>query len=83
MATMTRRWQLARHDGQFALRIRKLRLQQGLQQQEVCKLAGIPVRTYRGWEYGESVPGPGPGLRGLADTLRVSPAYLLFGEEEE
>ena len=83
MATTTRDARIAQHDGLFSQRIRKLRLQQGLQQKEVCRLAGIPTRTYRGWEHGESVPRPGPPLRKLANAFRVSPLFLLFGEEED
>lgn len=70
-----------RHDGKFAARIRRLRLQQGLSQIEIARLAGVDVRTYRGWEYERSVPLPGPTFRAVATVFRVSPGYLLFGKE--
>jgi len=52
-------------------------------QVEIAKLAEIGDRTYRAWEYGEAVPNMGPGLRSVAAVLRVSPGYLLFGEEQD
>jgi DNA-binding XRE family transcriptional regulator len=72
----------ARHDGRFAERIRRLRLQQGLTQAEVARAAGISRRSYINWEHGDTVPYPGEGLRALATVFRVLPLFLLFGEEE-
>lgn len=50
---------------------------------EVAQLAGISDRTYRDWEYGRYTPRPGPSLRAVAAAFRVSPGFLLFGEENE
>jgi len=83
MATATRRALKVHHDGLFGERITRLRAQQGQTQEEVARLAGVAIRTYRGWEYGESVPRPGPRLRALAEALRVSPWFLLHGDDEE
>ena len=71
----------ARHDGHFHERIRYLRLREGMNQVETAHLAGIDIRTYRGWEAGRSVPLPGPSLRALATSFRVTPLYLLHGED--
>src|SRR5262245_59349676 len=55
--TMTaRRAPQTRHDGRFAMRIKRLRMQQGLAQTEVARLAGIPHRTYVDWEREIAVP---------------------------
>jgi len=80
---MVRRASTTRHDGRFAVRIKRLRLQQAFTQLEVAELAEIPVGTYRDWEYGRSVPNPGPRLRALCGVFRTTPLFLLYGEEEE
>jgi transcriptional regulator with XRE-family HTH domain len=53
-----------------------------MNQLEVAKEAGIGVRTYRGWEHGETVPMPGPQLRAVAAVFRVTSLYLLYGRED-
>lgn len=79
---MERRASQQRHDGKFAERVRRLRMQQGLSQVEVGQLAGVPFRTYNDWERGLSVPYPGKALRAIAHVYRVAPGYLLLGDEE-
>lgn len=71
-----------RHDGCFHKRIRRLRLQQGMSQQEIADTAEISVRTYREWESGRTVPFPGKNLRRISTAYRVTPSFLLNGDEE-
>jgi transcriptional regulator with XRE-family HTH domain len=70
-------------DGQFHLRIRHQRRLQGLNKKEAAGKAGVTPRTYNNWEAGRTVPREGKQLRALADYYRVSPLWLLTGEEEE
>lgn len=45
---------------------------------ELAQQVGVPVSTYREWEYGRAIVGePYPKL---ADALRVSLSELLLGE---
>jgi len=53
-----------------------------MSQQEVADVTEISVRTYREWESGRTVPYPGPNLRRIVGLFRVTPTYLLRGDEE-
>jgi transcriptional regulator with XRE-family HTH domain len=69
-------------DGHFGERVRYLRKRQGLTQAEGAKLVGVTPRAWQFWEANRTVPQMGPNLRALASALRVTPTYLLRGEED-
>ena len=70
------------HDGQFGERLKQLRVRQGYAQKEVANQIDVSTRTLTNWETGTSLPPLGPTLRKLAAFFRVSPGYLLNGEED-
>lgn len=62
----------------FGKRLRRLRTAQKITMKELAQKIGVPVSTYREWEYGRSIVGePYPRL---ADALRVSLSELLLGD---
>lgn len=60
----------------FALRIRELRQEQRMTQQELADTFSVRVRTYQGYEYGESHPDVAK-LVEIADYFNVSLDYLM------
>jgi DNA-binding XRE family transcriptional regulator len=71
-----------RHDGAFHTRIREKRSELGKSQAGMARLVGVSVDTYKNWENERSVPWPGDSLTALANILRVSVTFLLWGGEE-
>lgn len=60
-------------------KIRKLRQERKLSMKEVAKEIGVPLTTYREWEYGRSPRGE--HLVKLANYFRV-PSEMLVGQEK-
>ena len=58
----------------------RARMAQGRTQEEVARLAHVSVRTYQSWETENRTPRAGDTLKSIAEVLRRSPLYLLFGE---
>lgn len=62
----------------FGKRLKRLRIAQKMTMKELAQTIGVPMSTYREWEYGRSIVGePYPKL---ADALKVSLSELLLGE---
>jgi transcriptional regulator with XRE-family HTH domain len=72
-------------DEKFPTRLRWLRVSQGYSQRELAALTGNAVgeRTLSHWENGRTTPYLGAQLRAIAYALRVTPGFLLRGEEGE
>ena len=60
----------------FSERIKELRLERGMTQEEVGKLIGVKRYSVYGYEKGNNYPEV-PGLIALADYFGVSTDYLL------
>ncbi len=60
----------------FALRIKGLRKERKLKQQELADKFSVKLRTYQGYEYGESYPEVAKLLT-IADFFDVSLDYLM------
>lgn len=60
----------------FASRIRELRQERRMTQQDLADTFSVRVRTYQGYEYGESQPDVA-GLIAIADFFDVSLDYLV------
>ena len=60
----------------FASRIRELRTERKMKQQELADTFSVRVRTYQGYEYGESYPEVAK-LIAIADYFDVSLDYLV------
>ncbi len=60
----------------FASRIRELRLERGMIQQDMADTFSVRVRTYQSYEYGTSNPDVA-GLIAIADYFDVSLDYLV------
>ena len=61
----------------FGTRLRRLRLHRRLSLKEMASAIGIPVTTYREWEYGRAIKGePYPRI---AEVLGVGLTELLTG----
>lgn len=60
----------------FSQRITHLRKEKNLKQQETANQFGIKLRTYQGYEYGESYPEVAK-LIAIADFFDVSLDYLV------
>ncbi len=60
----------------FADRMKELRKERGLKQQELCELLGVKLRGYQVYEYGEGYPEVSRLLI-LADFYDVSLDYLM------
>lgn len=63
----------------FSERIKRLRKNKGLKQQEIAELLGVKRNTYSDWENGKTEPSF-ENLIKLADLLEVSIDWL-FGRE--
>ena len=64
---------------QFGKRLRELRVQQNLSAEQVARMTGVVISTYREWENGRAITGQ-PYIQ-MATALRVS-VYQLFGIED-
>ena len=60
----------------FALRMKELRKEKKLKQQELADEFSVKLRTYQGYEYGESDPEVAK-LLAIADFFDVSLDYLM------
>ena len=60
----------------FAERVKELRKEKGLKQQEIAVLFHLSLRGYQCYEYGSGYPEV-PGLVALADFFDVSLDYLM------
>lgn len=59
-------------------RLARLRLENGLTAKSVAEAIGVPVTTYREWEYGRAIRGE--PYQKLAQLFNVSLCELLTGE---
>ena len=60
----------------FAQRIKQLRKEKSLKQQQLADQFSVKLRTYQGYEYGESYPEVAK-LIAIADFFDVSLDYLV------
>ena len=65
----------------FAQRITARRVQQGLTQREVAEKIGVPLSTYKEWEYGRRVQGEKIYVA-LSEVLDMNLKTLLTGEPQ-
>ncbi len=65
----------------FPERVRELRKERGLKQNEMAEVCGVKLRSYQRYEHGESYPEV-PGLLFLADYFGVSLDYLMGRKDE-
>jgi len=64
----------------FHFRVKKRRGQLGISIRRLCKDLGIPKSTYEGWEI-DSFPRQPIQYKRLAEYLKVTPEYLMFGTD--
>ena len=64
----------------FAQRIKQLRKEKNLKQQQLADQFSVKLRTYQGYEYGESYPEVAK-LVAIADFFDVSLDYLVGRSE--
>ena len=64
----------------FAQRIKQLRKEKSLKQQQLADQFSVKLRTYQGYEYGESYPDVAK-LVAIADFFDVSLDYLMGRSE--
>ena len=62
-------------------RLRKLRTEKRLTLSQVAKYVGVPVSTYRDWEYGKSIRGE--PYEKLAELFEVSLVELMTGKKSQ
>lgn len=60
----------------FSSRMKELRKERNMKQQELADIFSVKVRTYQGYEYGESYPEVAK-LIAIADYFNVSLDYLV------
>ena len=60
----------------FSLRMKELRKERNMKQREMADTFSVTLRTYQGYEYGESYPDVA-GLIAIADYFDVSLDYLV------
>jgi transcriptional regulator with XRE-family HTH domain len=72
-----------RSDGRFGERIAFCRQRMGWSQSELSRQCeGDPTsHTISSWERGTHEPNLGPKLTRVADVLRVTPGWLLYGKK--
>ena len=72
-------------DEDFGKRLRHRRMLLGYSQEELALISGKRnrQRLISRWEKGLTHAVTGPALREVAEALRVTPGYLLWGEEGE
>ena len=64
----------------FAQRIKQLRKEKNMKQQQLADQFSVKLRTYQGYEYGESYPEVAK-LVAIADFFDVSLDYLMGRSE--
>jgi transcriptional regulator with XRE-family HTH domain len=60
---------------EFYERLREIRTEHGMTQEQVSKATGIPLRQYQRYEYGDNLPIKRAIL--LADFFKISIDYLV------
>lgn len=66
----------------FAQRLKTLREQKELTQEELAKLVNISQPSYNAYERGKNMPSKNTAIQ-LAKVLRVTVNDLMFGKENE
>ena len=66
----------------FAQRITKRRISLGLTQKELASALGVPLSTYKEWEYGRRVQGERVYVK-LSEVLEISLRTLFTGEPQD
>lgn len=66
----------------FAQRLKTLREQKELTQEELAKLVNISQPSYNAYERGKNMPSKNTAIQ-LAKVLRVTVNELMFGKENE
>lgn len=66
----------------FPARLKKERLRLAVSIREAATQSEISVSTWERWEAGTQTPQHGPKFRQVASYLRVTPGYLLDGDDE-
>lgn len=64
----------------FAKRITNLRLKNGLTQRQVAESLGVPLSTYKEWEYGRKIQGEEYYVK-MSEVFSVNIRTLLTGEQ--
>jgi transcriptional regulator with XRE-family HTH domain len=62
----------------FNIRLKRIREERNLSIKEIASRVGVPVSTYREWEYGRAIKGE-PYVK-IAEALGVGVYELLTGE---
>lgn len=66
----------------FAKRITNLRLKNGLTQRQVAEALGVPLSTYKEWEYGRKIQGEEYYVK-MSEVFQVNLRTLLTGEQTQ
>jgi transcriptional regulator with XRE-family HTH domain len=66
----------------FAKRITNLRLKNGLTQRQVAESLGVPLSTYKEWEYGRKIQGEEFYVK-MSEVFSVNIRTLLTGEQNQ
>ena len=66
----------------FAKRITNLRLKKGLTQKQVAEALGVPLSTYKEWEYGRKIQGEEYYVK-MSEAFEVNLRTLLTGEQTQ
>jgi transcriptional regulator with XRE-family HTH domain len=73
---MTRKTPYSEWEVAVGIRLKKLREDRGLSQNDIVRMTGIPKSTYLRWEWGQGAPPLLAAVR-LADVLDVSMDELV------
>lgn len=65
----------------FGQRLRRLREERNLSIKEMAEKVGVPLTTYREWEYGRAIKGE-PYVK-IAQALAIGLGELLCGEKPQ
>jgi transcriptional regulator with XRE-family HTH domain len=65
----------------FASRLIRLRHEHGMTQRDVAEAVGVPLSTYREWEYGRRIQGENIYVK-LAEVFEVNLKTLLTGSDQ-
>ena len=72
----------ASYGSRFGKRLKELREDRGLRQNDMAKVCGIAVASYANWEQGRTLP-PINQIPVLADFFEVSTDYILGVSKKE